>query len=493
MTTSPFFTLLPADLQLDILFVWLQHNDGGNGLLRVLSAIDMACCSRSIRKPFLWLIAQIPAFGELTSANGGGTKFIATFLLWLSSRKVALMAVQLEDCITDHHCPVEAVLPFVEHIYWTQLIASGRRLEEVLLCCPNVLSIECKYFLDLPAEFMKEYVTNLKEVTVHGHRLYLSGFFGCHHLRVLRLEEYSLSLVLGIGIPAICPLLETIQATIDTTGLAGIVETIQSCAFLRELILHGCWRCGWDADGVVCILAFQQIKRLTLGDFDTRRSRQNEILFADMLELRPDLEVLQIDGYRFSSDGHLCITGTESNITVLTKVFNNCSSIGQLTLDIDLTSNIAELIAAHDNKSRLRSLTAWCPSNKCTPHITILFSTFGLSLTYLELHGYGVMNKLLHVVSNHCPLLESLCLRPKFAAVLKDTGMIAIVKGCPQLLHLTLLGARAVTIKTLQAMVDHRLHLKTLKLQYVKAIDSDWLRQQYRDQQMLPVPNVLFS
>lgn len=40
---SIFFELLPADLQLDILCAWLNKEDCGLSLLRVLSALDVAC------------------------------------------------------------------------------------------------------------------------------------------------------------------------------------------------------------------------------------------------------------------------------------------------------------------------------------------------------------------------------------------------------------------------------------------------------------------
>lgn len=57
---SLFFSLLPTDLQIDILCVWLDAPDCGRSLLKVLVALDIAG-SQSDRLSLQFLMGQLPA------------------------------------------------------------------------------------------------------------------------------------------------------------------------------------------------------------------------------------------------------------------------------------------------------------------------------------------------------------------------------------------------------------------------------------------------
>lgn len=504
---SPFFRLLPADLQIDILYVWLNSKDSGKGLLRVLSAIDMACCSKAVRKPFLWLIAQIPAFGELTPVESVSSVIhIFPFVQWLDSRKVVLKVLALngrQSGGTDLFQGNEGhaiSFPAVEHIHWVESGIYGQTLEGVLRCCPNLTSIVCERFQRYDVtntDLVEKYVPYLRDVTVLGCLMVSVDHVCCPQLRVLRLKGYLVSSFADAAIAG-CPLLETLEVMVDTRSFNSVSGIVRACPLLRELILHGDGRGESIEVQILQIATHKQIQRLAflfLNDF-LAYGRQYDETFVRILELRPDIEHLQVNSRIFSRTAgdvlHVNIADHQMyqlcqgflSPQILARILGICAPF-KLNLTINISDDVVNAMRAANLD--LQSLTAndWYMCR--TLLLRELFNKE--SLLQLEMQG-EIYDGMLSVVEHHCPKLKSLSLTGSLHVT--DEGMIGVFKRCKKIEHLKMIriSSHKMTRKTVQGMFDCGLHLKTLKLPYFEGCSAEWLRQQAKECQLLPVPDV---
>lgn len=92
-----FFTLLPADLQRHILQEWIgEAQDDGNALVLALSALDVACCRRSLRRQFLQLSAALNFSASDKSSSSVPIAWdIRCYMTWLQERKIAVTVLFL--------------------------------------------------------------------------------------------------------------------------------------------------------------------------------------------------------------------------------------------------------------------------------------------------------------------------------------------------------------------------------------------------------------
>lgn len=218
---------------------------------------------------------------------------------------------------------------------------------------------------------------------------------------------------------------------------------------------------------------------------------QSEDVFADTLELHLDLQYLQVNQCSYSqTDGVLQITAMHLKTDTMRRILTTCAFVTKLVLNVDLLLDCAMLIAECVGNS-LRALTINCPPD-CSPMMDSMLQHCGYGLTSLQLRGYGVDDQLLQVVAQHCPLLEFLLLNSGLSTACTDVGMIAVINGCPHLQHCLVAIAQQITRKTLQAILDRRLRLKTLKLMIFNGATAAWFRTQCKEHQLLPVPVVSF-
>lgn len=91
MAMVRFFDLLPEGLQLDILSLWIGHHDEQ---LFAFSALDIAC-NKATRRPVRSLIARCPFTRE--TGQRKPIKRVMEYLLWLSTRKVAVKSLCLDS------------------------------------------------------------------------------------------------------------------------------------------------------------------------------------------------------------------------------------------------------------------------------------------------------------------------------------------------------------------------------------------------------------
>lgn len=90
---APFFRILPMDLQVCVLRHWLGEANDPRRLLSV-SFMDIACCNRADRSAFLELACH-PLQLWLTCKPR--SKDLRCFMLWLSSRRVAVNSLMVTE------------------------------------------------------------------------------------------------------------------------------------------------------------------------------------------------------------------------------------------------------------------------------------------------------------------------------------------------------------------------------------------------------------
>lgn len=98
-----FFTLLPADLQRHIFQTWMADGDGT--LLRLLSAVDIACCNASIRDDFMSLLSLLSFQWTRSGRRHQGidrtllfkVKRITSYISWLGDRSIKVASLSLNE------------------------------------------------------------------------------------------------------------------------------------------------------------------------------------------------------------------------------------------------------------------------------------------------------------------------------------------------------------------------------------------------------------
>lgn len=156
-----FLQLLPTDLHKLVVEEWISEDS--NSQLKVLSALDIACCSRAARQPFRF-VAESISFQHEESCCSTRYKYVQYDMMlvvkWLADRRIAaeylfFPTTKAENgkC-TRNYQPVEssAVLPATVRtpsIRVLDIVGHQHCLLQllwVLQACPNITSISC----DLP-------------------------------------------------------------------------------------------------------------------------------------------------------------------------------------------------------------------------------------------------------------------------------------------------------------------------------------------------------
>lgn len=142
MAANLFFLVLPLDLQLCIVHTWLYADDDVRQLA-ALSAVDVACCCRSLRQQILEILGH-PTFLAIydSSVCQNITDFVC-FVNWLFKRGIAVRTLWVTERsrakFSIHNmCRMSTVEGLVLDIPY---VCSYSSLYGVLYCCPNILFI----------------------------------------------------------------------------------------------------------------------------------------------------------------------------------------------------------------------------------------------------------------------------------------------------------------------------------------------------------------
>lgn len=484
---SLFFRLLPTDVLKDILFVWLDHCDSNSGLIKALSNLD-AICPIADRLTLRSTICQLPSFGEQRPLSVR-SEYQERYLLWLHSRKVPVKALLL----TGNAYPglegngwTEFTLPTVERIHWkTQYPVSEFLVEAVLRCCPNVTSIVSKRTVAI-SSLAAKLAPKLKSVVVSfsygSNSMYVSAGGLLTELRVVDcwLDDNTAQ-----AIGKACPMLTTLEAA-NIYNVNAIILLLQSCVRMQELILGG----EMTKAKLAQILAYRQIIRFTCKGYDH--------LFAWALLVRPDLQYLDISGNRYSSAERSLHLNDTSRSGVFSQILDVCTPVNRLRLaGAPLSDGIATLIAAKMGAS-LKHLMVTVGHS---PPLGIVLQGCKF-LTSLSFSGDCTDDILQAIAANGCPLTSISCLAFSASSAITDEGLAQFIPSCPNLEELAFHGYTGShrsedkprhMLKSLQSILDCKLRMTMIGLRPTgdsAESDAKWFRQQAKENQLLPVPQV---
>lgn len=507
--SSLLFDLLSTDLQIHVLFVWLNNEGTGCDLMRTLSALDIACamsCQRSCRD----LLSHIPPFGGFSPAMWPkeGTTYIRSYMLWLCSRRVAVRSLVLRansvEALTDilHGPDLQMVLPLVEVISidggFDVLKLNGSRLvQAVSRCCPNATSLLSLSTLPFTDAIMSA-LPKLKVLTINSSS-YIETFptplkTFPPQLQELRLCIQQLAVRTATLLAKYCPLLRVLEVDLPTSFWT-LLQLLDACKHLQDLKLRG----YITEANLTQILVKPQVRRLRAGLGGGTNNKVKECtVFANLLELRPDIEELQFHHCKYHAHKRAVSSTASFNITEedLSRILAGCNPLDSLALQhADFQEGFAEVISRMCC-GRLTAL-AVTMRRRATRPLEIVLQNCPL-LTSLQIDD-NTTDAMLALIAAHCPRLEILWLESADKQsslkcdVMTDEGLDSLFAFCPLIQHLTLVGAQgSLTVKTLESIFHRRLPLRLLQLVRTD-FPSDiahWIRYQAKLHHLLPPPKV---
>lgn len=438
---SLFFSLLPSDLHIDIFSTWLDAADSGYSLVRILSAVDVACSNAQDQPAFRDVIRQLPPFGQHMHQGESSkrVKHVDSYLQWLSSRNVPLKSLDLADTLS------------------LELLGSPLLASMESIACSNITAV--KSDSALPHGSLRE----LKRLTITA-SFNFSLVNEClavigPRLQALHMKHYVLSASRSHFLAVLCPLLQVLEvAAHPDKGLAILVER---CAHIQHVELH-----GWlPSTTVERVLAFPQIKWFALHN-----PHMDDERFVRIVKARPDIAHLHLGEYKYSDAEGLCIP--RQNLAVLRSILEVRPTIDKLAFlkhavyDF-VQSRLVEFIANRLGGC-LKSLTITVVESRQL--ILLLAKCPQLRSFHLTCDQHSCTCDVMQVLVSTCTLLESLTL--------------VVKSGTP---------IQADTLRMLlQVILDHRRCLKQLELcdTAFQHADVVWFRDQAKELQLLPVADV---
>lgn len=488
--TSLFFSLLPTDLQIDILQGWLNADDCGCSLLKVLSALDVAC-AMSEQPALRFLMRQLPPFGEYVgqSTTRQSARHIAKYLQWMASRSVPVRALLLAGKNVEGL--LEAVgpnltMPLVETLVWNvdhDFSAKAPAVLAVVRCLPNLTAINVAPGVVINTSF----TPILKALTVAGRTagspLPFTG--PCLQLKELRMGQFPMTVELAQHLKRFCPNLQLLEVSLwSADNFNCLLSLLRASLRLEELVLH-----NFVVIKVQEIAAlFPNIRRLTfsriIGDTVTVD------VFADVISRYPGLEYFKAGNFVCSrKDSKLHADAISAEL--LTVILSSYSSLEVFSWDTCrvLSTDISILLADKFGRT-LTSLNVAAMDQV----LEILLQGCGASLKSLCLKCYHDTCPLA-LIATTCPQLVSLSLHYRTGSKGGyEEGLPSLCRlaaCCPELAELTLTIYKCANRQALlKTIIDCKLHLRLLKLFGFEESDAVWFRSKARDQQLIPVPAI---
>lgn len=502
---SSFFGLLPADLQVEVLFVWLNSTiDDVRSLLRAMSALDIAC-SKTLQPLFRGMIRQLPPLGDKCANSSQKSSALSSYIRWLDSRSVSVQSLHLSGASaftddTHDHSSQELSLSSIRHLHWREVChVSSIDAQQVLRALPNLTAIHCDAFpafVDVIAELTPKLTIFSRNEKSNNCPSSMTTI--CSQLLELRLPACALNDQLADIICTTCSKLQLLACSAtpvhehSTRDLEQIGDT---CGNLTTLILH--FSSLYDRPAQeLCLAAavLPRIKILHIHRSDSASSRTSWLVFASIVKLRRDFDCLQVAQLKLSpAEGILNLSSIwDSDVDV---IINLCSPLVRdihLALDHNLSSEEAEQLKGTCLGAKLKyiAVASHCrePSlllQCCGPQLAKLglqgdatTDIYNLITTCGRQLGFIAIIVLMHVCPTDarlliaaCPNLEALSLSSLLpAGDFEDHFMSIISPAIFRLARLRMLVLRSNT-----------LHSSTVQ----------WFREQCRARQLLPVPDVI--
>lgn len=520
------FHALPVDLQVHILSTWVAENNetgwhhtlsllevaGGKPLLSTLQACFAFPFTVS-SSPIELSLSTFHGFdgGDMLSRERKLSVQSASYLCWLSQRQVPVRALYLQ-CLPDKR----VCLPTVERIVLLGKAAmrtNGEDWANCMMGCPKLVSIKSD-FCHNGKEFWTPPLLEEEAGAIITHTVEWSGTgvlemtvvraleaIGCS-LQVLRLKTASdFGEIFWDTLAASCPLLRVLEVEMHPVILpAWVLGTVTGCPTLQDLTLH-CFD-GSQHDIDTIIQAGQSLVRFSvyLG-FEMTGCRE----LVHVPNTYPTLDLVRMKdfcGYQRSERSLLMCSIMDASEAGL--VLAACGVVTKLWLEFEEEHDLEVLPLLTEIVSKcchtLMEFTLIC----CTEYDEE-------DLLFIPLHCPSIRRIVFHIEIGHLTdhglqQLAAVCKELQCLVVdsgsdcgclsISDAGLMALFAGCPALKEVRMTPpCPLVTFQSLQAIVDHRLSLKSLCLSGVgfDKEDAERFRRMARDCQLLPVPRLVVT
>lgn len=456
------FNQVPCDVQLDILQGWIGNPDSDRELLLTLSAMDVACCNRSLRRRFLELPARL-AFQKAGCCENKTCLMILDMLCymkWLRDRRIAVKCLHSRNKLVD----LPKVRDQLKFTLPCEILTLGHKtipywLEGILRACPDVHTVRWDgdegvwivRFWELLATvpLPKLSTLNLMAIRWHVASKYLKGLRAIgHQLQHLRMPCTLLSdEVLEVMVNH-CQQLRTLDISMAGVPVWNILQLLRSCQQLQELTLRQHW-CG-DPRALLAA-AGPRLHALSLEMYLPYE------LIAHIIAAYPFLGRLQCHGFRFcrsSKARAFTPEGPDPDCTqALEALLIACGDIADLEINerCPIDETIVSMIGSRLGDA-LTSLTVNSFSGFWVDRLLLWCS----SLARLTLCGI-ISDRCLQHLSMYCKHLENLSLRASHKLSFVDAGMIAVFMGCRKLREVRWVHAPLITFASLQVVLELKL------------------------------------
>lgn len=323
-----FFTILPVDLQLCILNMWLSDGHDEAAILRVLSSLDIAC-GRALRAYFIALAGH-PALiwndfhvNEFTLMGVEYKQNTAAFMAWLQSRHVKkkyLFLKHSEQLKLNlfSTSPSPALLPDINTILITDqpFVGDLELLQALWGCFPNLTSVSIRGSGHWRPTTGLMSNTSLKRLAYYGSHAAFGEFMlhispGLEELRLPSSQLRNDTTLIQL-LTKNCETLQGLELNCTKLSTAVIVQLIAPCVLLSELVLSEVIHTTMSAMTVVAA-ASRSLKRFVLCGHACTGTSISYDTFADLLEGCPWVEYVQF--FDCSFDHNKC------ELIILSSVF----------------------------------------------------------------------------------------------------------------------------------------------------------------------------
>lgn len=483
-----FFHYLPTDLHLLLFDSWIGNADV---VIRVVSALDIACCQACIRPALLSLLRQLMPIGK---PNCPVSVLDASFFPWLQARGLPVTSLLLHTQCFGLLADAPFLFPSVDSVLFCYgEPINTQSLARILAACPSLTQLEGEVrYLDpsnadvwavLPSLAVPQLAALIIATAARAVTTELLRWLTAIGPRIRKLDMKNVPLLAVLGVLTGCyHNLECLcidgfdEASDENVPAACIVQLLQACKQLKELELSGYNPTQNELDTILTA-GRGQLTKLAAG---------SARLFPWALETHSWLPHLKLRFNEYNRlTGHLNYTVNKSQADLIRRVCGACTHLvtaymqpevaliyvnifGQQLEELQLT-----MIDDADDTAMVEAVLSRCPRLQRL-YLLSAFSDEHLALT-----------------AKYCPQLSSLKLWAGLDMPITDAGLLLVFKACSELKELIFLNdARLVTALTLQAVLDCKLRLRKLSCQEVgfSAADVDRFYVLAREQQLLPVP-----
>lgn len=504
-----FFARLPTDLQVCITAMWIADDANERILLHALSALDVACCCKSLRQPFL-LLANHPAMPWLnhrnlvTSNPMKGIADVVACMAWVASRKIgfqpALLLRMDNRSRLLEHASKGGTLPIeVVKIECLDLGGEAGKLESVLQACPSMTALHGG-----AGDGLWEALGNstLKHLQVFSHECGLIPSEQCvlralqavgQQLQELRIGKVLLTAAVQ-GYMTGCKHLQVLEVSLYRTPVGAVLAIMQACQQLADLTMNGFVGELSDLDSILTA-GGDQLKAIAVHTFTADVPFWLDG-FVHAVQRYPSLEAVEFGHCKYTRKTQLAfaVYGLCNffGLHNLQRVLAVCSHVKQFTAN-----------AMEEDAQWMAAVADKCAHNLQDIHLYVcpFASAKGLlemcsGLTKLVLRG-DISDAALQHIAQHCQQLRTLSLISYHCGI-TDAGMEALFSNCSKLKDLVLqLDASKVTYRTLQCMLDRMLLLDRMtcctgKLGF-NAKDMEQFRALAKEKGLLPVPQLVIA